>query len=132
MPSYSAATFSFGQRNVILAAPKATGTLGVSVQAVLASVLVLVGTFSQIIAYFIFVTVAFIAASVAALYRLPPPASGYRTPWRRVMPGVFVAFSLLLMAMLLMGRPLQAVLGVAVVMAGVPAYLWVGRSRAVS
>jgi hypothetical protein len=45
------------------------------------------------------------------------------------MPGVFVGFSVLLLAMLLMGRPLQAVLGVAVVLAGVPAYLWVGRSR---
>jgi APA family basic amino acid/polyamine antiporter len=106
-----------------------TPVAAIAVQAVLASVMVLVGTFSQIVAYFIFVTVAFIAASVAALYRLPPPSSGYRTPWRRVMPGVFVGFSVLLLAMLLMGRPLQAVLGVAVVLAGVPAYLWVGRSR---
>ena len=108
-----------------------TPVAAIAVQAVLASVLVLVGTFSQIIAYFIFVTVAFIAASVAGLYRLPPPASGYRTPWRRVMPGVFVGFSVLLLAMLLMGRPLQALLGLGVVLAGLPAYLWVGRSRPV-
>jgi len=33
VPSYSAATFSFGQRNVVLAAPGAAGTMGVSVQA---------------------------------------------------------------------------------------------------
>jgi MSHA biogenesis protein MshQ len=33
VPTYSAPTFSYGQRNVVLAAPKATGTLGVSVQA---------------------------------------------------------------------------------------------------
>ncbi len=33
VPTYSAATFSFGQRSVVLAAPKASGTLGVSVQA---------------------------------------------------------------------------------------------------
>jgi MSHA biogenesis protein MshQ len=32
-PSYSAATFSFGQRNVLLAAPKASGTIGISVEA---------------------------------------------------------------------------------------------------
>ena len=33
VPTYGAAAFSYGQRNVILAAPKAAGTLGVSVQA---------------------------------------------------------------------------------------------------
>ncbi len=33
VPAYSAATFAYGQRNVMLAAPKAAGTLGVSVQA---------------------------------------------------------------------------------------------------
>jgi hypothetical protein len=32
-PSYSAATFSYGQRNVMLAAPKANGTLGISIEA---------------------------------------------------------------------------------------------------
>ena len=31
-PSYSAATFSFGQRNVMLAAPKASGTIGLSIE----------------------------------------------------------------------------------------------------
>jgi MSHA biogenesis protein MshQ len=33
VPAYGAATFSYGQRNVMLAAPKAAGTLSVSVQA---------------------------------------------------------------------------------------------------
>jgi hypothetical protein len=33
IPSYSAATFSYGQRNVMLAAPKASGTLGISIEA---------------------------------------------------------------------------------------------------
>ena len=32
-PSYSSSQFSFGQRNMVLAAPKATGTIGLSVQA---------------------------------------------------------------------------------------------------
>jgi hypothetical protein len=32
-PTYSSATFSFGQRNVLLAAPKASGTLGISIEA---------------------------------------------------------------------------------------------------
>jgi hypothetical protein len=33
VPTYSSAQFSFGQRNMILAAPKASGTLGVSILA---------------------------------------------------------------------------------------------------
>jgi MSHA biogenesis protein MshQ len=32
-PSYSSPTFSFGQRNVLLAAPKASGTIGISIEA---------------------------------------------------------------------------------------------------
>jgi MSHA biogenesis protein MshQ len=31
-PSYSSPTFSFGQRNVLLAAPKASGTIGISIE----------------------------------------------------------------------------------------------------
>jgi hypothetical protein len=31
-PSYSSSTFSFGQRNVLLAAPKASGTIGLSIE----------------------------------------------------------------------------------------------------
>ncbi|HEY7513365.1 MAG TPA: amino acid permease, partial [Vicinamibacteria bacterium] len=51
-----------------------TPATAIALQAGLAIVLVLVGTFSEIVAYFVFVTVAFIAASVAGLYRLPPAA----------------------------------------------------------
>ena len=93
-----------------------------TLQAVLACLLIAVGTFSDIVAYFIFVTVAFIAASVAALFRLPPPADGYRTPLRTIMPAVFIGLCALLLVMLLAGRPVQALLGVAVVAAGIPVY----------
>jgi basic amino acid/polyamine antiporter, APA family len=99
-----------------------TPVAAIAVQASLASLLVLVGTFSDIVAFFVFVTVAFIAASVAALYRLPPPLSGYRTPWRRVTPAVFIGLCAVLLLMLLLGRPVQALLGLAVVAAGIPVY----------
>ncbi|HET8646787.1 MAG TPA: amino acid permease, partial [Vicinamibacteria bacterium] len=99
-----------------------TPVAAIALQAALASLLVLVGTFSDIVAYFIFVTVGFVAASVAALYRLQPPETGYRTPLRRVTPAVFVALCTLLLAMLLAGRPVQALLGLGVVAAGIPVY----------
>ena len=106
-----------------------TPVAAIALLAVLACLLIAVGTFSDIVAYFIFITVAFIAASVAGLYRLPPPASGYRTPLRRVTPAVFIALCALLLVMLLAGRPVQALLGLAVVAAGIPVYRGL-RSRA--
>src|SRR5262249_37708977 len=105
-----------------------TPALAIAVQAVLAVVLVVVGTFSGIVAYFVFVTVAFIAASVASLYRLREAAEGFRTPLRSVTPAVFVGLSALLLALLLMGRPKQALLGVAVVALGAPVYATLRRS----
>jgi APA family basic amino acid/polyamine antiporter len=104
-----------------------TPATAIALQASLAIILVLVGTFSEIVAYFVFVTVAFIAASVAALYRLPPSSQGFRTPLRAVTPAVFVALSLLLLALLAAGRPKQALLGVAVVALGAPFYVLLRR-----
>jgi len=105
-----------------------TPALAIALQATLAVLLVAVGTFSDIVAYFVFVTVAFIAASVASLYRLPAAAEGFRTPLRRVTPAVFVGLSMLLLGLLLMGKPKQALLGVAVVALGAPVYAVLRRS----
>lgn len=105
-----------------------TPAVAIAVQATLAVVLVGLGTFGDIVAYFVFVTVAFIAASVAALFRLPPAARGFRTPFRRVVPAVFVGLSVLLLALLLMGKPKQALLGVAVVALGAPVYASLRRA----
>jgi APA family basic amino acid/polyamine antiporter len=106
-----------------------TPTLAIAVQAVLASVMVLLGTFSDIVAFFVFVTVAFIAASVATLYRIAPPEDGaFRAPARRLMPAVFVGLCLVLLALLLAGKPWQALLGMAVVACGVPAHAMLRRS----
>lgn len=108
-----------------------TPVTAIAVQATLASALVLLGSFTQIVAYFIFVTVAFIAASVAALYRLPPPeATLFRTPARRVTPAVFVGLSALLLVLVAAGQPRQALLGSLVVSLGVPAYAMLRRSGA--
>ena len=92
------------------------------VQAVLAAGLVAVGTFEAIVAYFVFVTVAFLALTVAGLYRLPRPEDGLRVPGWPWTPLAFLAMLALILALLGAGSPLPAVLGVAVVTAGVPVY----------
>ena len=106
-----------------------TPSLAIAVQAALAVLLVSLGTFSDIVAYFVFVTILFIAASVAGLYRLPAPdASAFRTPFRRVTPAVFIALCSLVLALMLMGRPVQALLGILVVSLGAPVYLGLRRA----
>lgn len=92
------------------------------VQAVLAAFLVTVGTFETIVAYFVFVTVAFLALTVAGLYRLPVPEDGRRAPGAPWTPLTFLAMLLVTLALLGAGSALQAALGVVVVMAGVPVY----------
>jgi APA family basic amino acid/polyamine antiporter len=106
-----------------------TPAMAIAMQAALAVLLVTFGTFSDIVAYFVFVTVAFIALSVAALYRLPEPLPAlFRTPARRVTPAVFVGLSLLLLALLVVGKPLQAFLGALVVALGAPVYVGLRRA----
>jgi APA family basic amino acid/polyamine antiporter len=95
----------------------------IAVQAALASLLVAVGTFGQIVTYFLFATVAFIALSVAALFVLPPPPPGaFRAPARRLGAATFVTLAAVLLVLLLVGQPVSAGLGAAVVALGVPAY----------
>lgn len=106
-----------------------TPTAAIVLQAALAALLVGIGTFSDIVAYFVFVTVLFIALSVGSLYRLPPPSGpAFRTPARRFTPALFIALCSLVLGLLLLGKPLQAILGLAVVSMGVPAYFGLRRA----
>ncbi len=94
-------------------------------QAVLAVFLVLFATFSQIVAYFIFVTVLFVALTVAAVFilrRKHAPEGGYRTPGYPVTPLVFLGLVAVLLFLLASQNPAQAGLGVAVVALGWPVY----------
>jgi basic amino acid/polyamine antiporter, APA family len=100
-------------------------------QALLSAALVAVGTFEAIVAYFVFVTVAFLALTVAGLYRLHPPPAATRVPGWPWTPAVFLAMLALMLGLLGTGSPLQATLGATVVAAGVPVYrLFIAPRRA--
>jgi APA family basic amino acid/polyamine antiporter len=97
--------------------------IAIALQAALAALLVVVGSFQAIVAYFVFVTVAFLALTVAGLYRLPrPEPGGYRVPGWPVTPLGFLAMLFVTLVLLGAGNPLQALLGTAVVAAGAPIY----------
>ncbi len=102
-----------------------TPARAIMIQATLASLLVLVGTFNTIISYFIFVVIIFIGLTVVALFvlrRKNPGAIRYRTPGYPLTPIVFLALIALLLFLLGGRNPRQAMLGVGVVALGLPVY----------
>ncbi len=104
----------------------------VVIQAALATVLVSLGTFDAIVAYFVFVTVAFLALTVLGLFRLRrrSPSAAYTTPLYPLTPVLFLASVVLVLVLLALGRPREAALGLAVVALGVPVYLFLSRREA--
>jgi APA family basic amino acid/polyamine antiporter len=99
------------------------------IQTALASVLVLLGNFDDIIAYFLFAVVLFIALTVAALFVLRREGGtvGFRTPLYPLTPVVYILLTALLLFLLASNSPLQALAGVVVVALGLPCYYLVFR-----
>jgi APA family basic amino acid/polyamine antiporter len=109
-----------------------TPARAIILQATLACLLVILGTFNQIVAYFIFATVAFIALTVAAVFVLRRRVAGapaYGIPGYPVPVVVFLALALGLLVILAAVNPLQASLGAAIVALGIPVYLVWFRAR---
>jgi APA family basic amino acid/polyamine antiporter len=107
-----------------------TPARAIAAQAVMASVLVGLGTFDTIVAYFIFITVAFIALTVGAVFVLGRRDPSLRVPGHPWTPLVFLALVAALLALLLASNPLQALLGAAIVAAGVPVHRLLTRPTA--
>jgi APA family basic amino acid/polyamine antiporter len=99
----------------------------IALQAVLAVLLVLLGTFETIVAYFIFVTVCFLGLTVSGVYVLRRRAGPGAARTFSAAPAVFLSSVSLVLGLMLAGRPRESLLGVAVVALGIPVYrrfLW--------
>jgi basic amino acid/polyamine antiporter, APA family len=107
-------------------------TRAVVMQAALACVLVLLGTFDEIISYFMFAVVLFITLTVAGLFvlRRKGGTAEFTTPLYPLTPAVYILLSAGLLVLLAGGRPLQAFAGLGVVALGLPVYYLVIRGRA--
>ena len=104
----------------------------IAIQAGLASLLVVVGTFQAIVSYFIFITVAFVGLTVVGLVvlrRREPHRPAYETPGYPATPAVFLALVALLLVVLLVHSPLQAALGTGIVALGAPVYVLLFRGQ---
>lgn len=102
-----------------------TPARAIALQAGLASLLAVLGTFNEIVSYFIFVVVIFLVLSIVALFimrRRAPNAGEYRTPGYPFTPIAFIALAVTLLVLLGSGSPRQSMLGVLVVALGLPVY----------
>jgi len=100
-----------------------TPAKAIALQASLASILAVLGGFAQIVAYFIFVTVVFIALTVAAVLVLR--ARGEEIRGIRGYPAtplIFITLTTLLLFLLAAANPRQSLLGTLVVALGAPVY----------
>jgi APA family basic amino acid/polyamine antiporter len=118
-----------------------TPARAILVQGVIASLLVALGSFEQIIAYFFFVAVLFLALTVAGLFvirRRPRQAETIiLTAGYPFTPIAFLTLEVIMLILLATRNPREAALGSAVVLAGWPVYIlspkilgWIGRRRA--
>jgi len=104
----------------------------IGLQAVLASLLVVSGTFEEIISYFFFVVLVFLALTVVGiflLHRRDGEAPKYTTPGYPLTPIVFLLLLVVMLFLLAAGQPKQSFLGVGVVLLGVPVYYLLFRRR---
>lgn len=93
------------------------------IQVLLASVLILTGTFEQIISYFFFIVVLFIALTIVGLFKIHKiKFDGYKTFLFPFTPIFFLLITTLVLLMIGMRNPFQSFLGVGVVLLGIPVY----------
>lgn len=96
-------------------------------QSLWASLLILSGTFEQLVIYSGTVLMIFSALAVGAVpilrRREPALPRPYRTPLYPIVPGFFILVSTVVVASTLYERPIEGGLGIATVLAGAPFYL---------
>jgi len=111
-----------------------TPVRAIAIQGAMASLLVALGAFDQIVAYFIFVAVLFIGLTVSTVFvfrrRERGTVPAVRTPGYPLTPMAFLAMVVLLLGLFLMRSPRQALLGCAVVLLGIPVYAIIQKRRA--
>ncbi len=110
-----------------------TPVRAIAIQGVMASLLVALGAFDQILGYFLFAAVLFIGLTVTTLFVFRKRDSGttvtVRTPGYPLTPLAFTAMVVLLLVVFMMHSPRQALLGSAVVLLGIPVYALIQRGQ---
>ena len=99
-----------------------TPARAIAIQAVLACVMVGIGTFDTIVAYFVFISVVFIAATVASVFVQRRRDAGFLVPGYPWTPAAFLTMAVVLLGMLILTNPVQSLLGLGLVALAIPFY----------
>jgi APA family basic amino acid/polyamine antiporter len=99
------------------------------VQIVLAGALIALGTFDQVLGYFVPVTVFFLGLSASAVLRLPRPDDDrvFRAPWHPLPIALFLVLIVAVLVLFAVGQPRATLIGGAVAAAGIPVSSWIVR-----
>jgi APA family basic amino acid/polyamine antiporter len=101
-----------------------------------ASVLAVSGTFDQLTDYVVFAGWVFYAlASISLIIfriRMPDAPRGYRVPAYPLLPILFAAVAVALLANTLMTSPRESLTGLAFIASGVPVFLWMRRRERIA
>lgn len=115
---------------------RGTSPGGTVVQVSLACMLILLGTFDEILGYFVPAAVFFLGLSAAAVLILPRPQPDepiFRAPLHPLPIAVFLVLIVAVLVLFVVGQPKQTLLGAAVVALGVPlSWFVVPRPQALS
>jgi basic amino acid/polyamine antiporter, APA family len=121
-------------RSVATVHPKTqVPVVAIALQGIVAVIIALSGTYEQILSYVVSVGFIFFGLTGAALFvfRRRQASEGFRTPGHPVTTAIFVAACLAIVIATFVRAPRDSAIGVAMVIAGLPAYLF-WRRRAAS
>jgi APA family basic amino acid/polyamine antiporter len=108
-----------------------TPAIALLAQAVVSVAFVFSGRFDQLLTNFLFASWLFYGLGGLAVFALrdaPDLPHPYRVPGYPVVPAVFVAFAALLLVGTIAAAPRDALLGAALLLTGVPAYVLFSRA----
>jgi APA family basic amino acid/polyamine antiporter len=110
-----------------------TPHLAIVLQGVWASVLVFTGTYSQLFSRVIYVEWVFFGLMALGLFilrRRPDYTPAYRVRGAAVIAGVFALSSAIILLNRFLTEPVEAVIGLGIVLLGVPVYyFWLARPK---
>lgn len=102
----------------------------IAIQALLASIFIISGSFQQILSVFFFVVVFFIAMTVAGLFVIRRTEfGGYKTPLFPIPALVFIVLTCVVLFFIGMRDPIRALVGIGIVLAGIPVYHFIFQRR---
>jgi len=113
-----------------------TPSLAIAIQTVWAIALLLTGTYAQLVDYVVFADWIFfgLAAGTVFVFRrkfplAQRPPGTYATPGYPLLPALFVAAAVWIVASVILSNPLRSGIGVVLLATGVPAYLYWARRK---